>query len=457
MSRSKLQLWLALIFYAVFGCIGIFAMVTFPRTYILVHNTGASHWWGFPFLQVWIGLCLLGFIIPACENLFICLGQYDRAERLLKRYLAVKNKIKLPAQQTKLSLITLYYLQGKYAEAEADLRTMVASGSRGINQFVVRGLLVRTLIAEEKYQEAEAILKELVAWRGKNLVVSFLKYISTGWVNDVYIELLNKMNRQDEAKQLERSMRTLPTSLRSGLRFLRIVLLIPYTFVMVFMLYLLVLFFIKLFYPSPLDLYIQEAHWYKERQQYDRAVNVLDRAARTMPRSGEIYYQRSKIYFLQKKPELAIADINKSIDLNNSDSFNMEDYLEIRAAYYISLGQWQNVINDFSKVIKLDPKSTFSYCHRARAYLLQKQYQNAIDDCNKDIASDPKDAETYAVRSAAYAGLGETQKASDDCNKAIELDPKLVEGYRTRAEACAKLVDDLAKKDQKYIYSLFVH
>ena len=65
-------------------------------------------------------------------------------------------------------------------------------------------------------------------------------------------------------------------------------------------------------------------------------------------------------------------------------------------------------IEDFSKVVELDPDSESIYYYRGIAYLFKGNFNDlAIENFNKAIEQKPDDADAYYYRGAAYNFKGE--------------------------------------------------
>jgi len=84
-------------------------------------------------------------------------------------------------------------------------------------------------------------------------------------------------------------------------------------------------------------------------------------------------------------------------------------------------GRFRLAIEDFSEVIRLEPKKMEGYRERAGAYYDLNDYQRAIADLTSAIGLDPKNADLYLERASAYANLDDHEKAEADFNRAEEL------------------------------------
>jgi len=98
---------------------------------------------------------------------------------------------------------------------------------------------------------------------------------------------------------------------------------------------------------------------------------------------------------------------------------------------------------DYTKILKLNPKSTWAYLYRGSEKAILKDYKGAIDDYNKAIQIDSVFAFAYLDRGKAKAMLMDYNGAIDDYNKAIEIDAaKVAEfAYFNRGKAKFALGD----------------
>ena len=70
-----------------------------------------------------------------------------------------------------------------------------------------------------------------------------------------------------------------------------------------------------------------------------------------------------------------------------NEKFDKEDY--------------QGAIDDYSKIIELDPKNVDAWTQRGDTKFSLKNYHGAIDDCAKAIELDPNNTYAWAKRGEA--------------------------------------------------------
>ena len=81
--------------------------------------------------------------------------------------------------------------------------------------------------------------------------------------------------------------------------------------------------------------------------------------------------------------------------------------------------QYENAIEDYSKVVTLTPDSADAYHNRGIAYAHIGRYDLALKDYDKALDIRPNDGNIYASRGVAYA-----EKAMQDFRRACDAGVK---------------------------------
>lgn len=92
-----------------------------------------------------------------------------------------------------------------------------------------------------------------------------------------------------------------------------------------------------------------------------------------------------------------------------------------RGSEYNSQGQYDLAIADLNKAIEMDPKYAAAHNNRGYAYLKQNKYDLAIADLNKAIELDPKAAIAYNNRARSYYGKGQKDLAIKDLRQCKDV------------------------------------
>jgi tetratricopeptide (TPR) repeat protein len=103
--------------------------------------------------------------------------------------------------------------------------------------------------------------------------------------------------------------------------------------------------------------------------------------------------------------------------------------------------EYKTSIQDFNKVIELDPNKAWYYKYRGYSKSELQDYEGAIKDYDKAIELNPNVARVYIERASAKKELQDYEEALQDYNKGIDLHNKEVElnpDYYSRDNASIK-------------------
>jgi tetratricopeptide (TPR) repeat protein len=86
-------------------------------------------------------------------------------------------------------------------------------------------------------------------------------------------------------------------------------------------------------------------------------------------------------------------------------------------------GDYDQAVEDSSRVIKIDPESAVSYVIRARAYFEMGDFDSAIADSTEAIKRDRNNVGAYTIRANAQGKKGNTTRAIADWNAVLRINP----------------------------------
>ena len=136
--------------------------------------------------------------------------------------------------------------------------------------------------------------------------------------------------------------------------------------------------------------------------------------------------------------------------LNNPDDVKI---LEDRAFEFRMNGFYYEAIEDYTKIIKLEPDNVKAFLDRGMVYsqiaeLIRqggtacsqiKEYDDAIKNYNEVLNLSPENASAYQYRGMAYSQKGEYNKAISDFNDSIRIKPNECLSYMGRGIAYHEL------------------
>ncbi|MDR1858907.1 MAG: tetratricopeptide repeat protein [Treponema sp.] len=195
-----------------------------------------------------------------------------------------------------------------------------------------------------------------------------------------------------------------------------------------------------------LEAYLIRGELYLEMENFQQALDDLEKVIRIDPNIAESYFSRGMIYArLGGNVNKALDDFSKAIELYDAESCVCLEYAEAyvnRGNMYLKLKNYQQAINDCTKAIEelsMDDRVE-PYYNRGLAYMKIGEVSKAFDDYNKVIQLDPKNAEAFGKRGLINSGLGNIQEAINDFEEFLRLDPN---------NTNAKLVRDELEKLKK--------
>jgi TonB family protein len=141
-------------------------------------------------------------------------------------------------------------------------------------------------------------------------------------------------------------------------------------------------------------------------------------------------------------------------------------FYQKRAAGYVSKGDWDLALADYTKAIEMDATDASDYLNRGLAHYAKGSYEKAIADFNKAIELKPKDTHAYLSRGFAVEKLGNQNLALEDFQKAFDLDNtnesaklnlKRLQDEREKALAKQREIEAAAKAAATPAVPEFVH
>lgn len=176
-------------------------------------------------------------------------------------------------------------------------------------------------------------------------------------------------------------------------------------------------------------------HWFHD-DEYDRAFEIFDRVIALDPQYGLeafVYGCRSICNNMKGNYDQALADINRQLEGKLTQEYHATG-LVVRGNAYMSLGNHDLAIADYTEAMRLDPRPGF-YVSRGQAYVKAGQWEEGIADLTK--ALNPADVATIAKshgldwqgdalwhRGRAYYKLGQREAARADARAAQDFLPQ---------------------------------
>ena len=172
-----------------------------------------------------------------------------------------------------------------------------------------------------------------------------------------------------------------------------------------------------------LDDRFSQAVFLLQKGQWQEAIQLLSEVLSRDSKDGEAYQQRASAYLAGGKPDEAVIDAEKAVQVLPDDS---ESY-RIRGKAYLALRRHDCAIADFTRYLDEEDSRSSNparvakvYHLRGSAYVETNEFERALSDFTKTILRWPQWPAPYESRAAVYERLGKVKKAIADRQEAAE-------------------------------------
>ena len=164
--------------------------------------------------------------------------------------------------------------------------------------------------------------------------------------------------------------------------------------------------------------YIQLSRLHAQMGQPKAALSDCDRGIRAIPDAADIYLQRAAILKEASDIKEAIADMDKSIQLEPT----AQAYVD-RAYAHWDLDQPNEALADIAQASKLFHHDAAMFLQLAELHAYGGKDELAVQDCLSGLRLDPNSAALYIRLGQSYSEIGATKNALAAISKSILLKP----------------------------------
>jgi tetratricopeptide (TPR) repeat protein len=149
---------------------------------------------------------------------------------------------------------------------------------------------------------------------------------------------------------------------------------------------------------------------------------VSDASQSTVVRVGDVPFSMDQCR-IAKEPAVKVEQCSTLIS-KSADPKILEKALNRRGHAYMGLKRFAEAANDFTAVIRLNPRIAGYYDNRQNALRALGRLDDALADANKAVRLAPTYSFVYIGRGHVFADMGRYDPALQDYTTAISLDPK---------------------------------
>jgi Tfp pilus assembly protein PilF len=112
-----------------------------------------------------------------------------------------------------------------------------------------------------------------------------------------------------------------------------------------------------------------------------------------------------------------------------------------RGNAYVTLGKYQEALEDYNAALRLDPDFAKAYVNRGVVWTQTQEYNKALHDFDAALDLGLEDSSIYFNRANAFKALGSYERALEDYTRALLLNPDNVDAYNNRGTTYMKLTN----------------
>ncbi len=165
-------------------------------------------------------------------------------------------------------------------------------------------------------------------------------------------------------------------------------------------------------------------------KKYSRALAELNKSIELNPEYADSYRKRGFVLRMLGKNYESLEDLQKSVKLNPGLA---DTYFQLGNTF-LEIGNIPMAIENYKKSAEMSPDFK-TYTCLGYACQFKGDFQSAVRELGKALEFKPHDAGTLNNRGHAYARLGNHRKAIEDYTQALKVQPNLVEAYSNRSES----------------------
>ncbi|HHY0836442.1 TPA: tetratricopeptide repeat protein [Bacillus thuringiensis] len=191
----------------------------------------------------------------------------------------------------------------------------------------------------------------------------------------------------------------------------------------------------------------------------EEALKAVNDAIQLKEDFGQAYDLRSLIYLKLDKPEKAVHDLNKAIEIKPT----AVRFVNLAGAF-VDLKCYEDAIDAFDNAIKLDKQHFRGYMGKINIYYKQERYEKALEVVQQGIAMRVDEPVLYAVQGIVYEELNKKEEAIDSyrksfngCkNKSIKYLENQTAYYETIIYVCKELLQSESTDEEKSEYKEWI-
>ena len=167
-------------------------------------------------------------------------------------------------------------------------------------------------------------------------------------------------------------------------------------------------------------LHVNEGIAYLYMNQFEKSLEMFDKACEEDPTDGDAQYNRSMAIRSMQKHEEALANYETTFEKFPDHFFNLMNCGNVRRRF----GKYDEAIEMYQRALEQQPDSWELIYNIACCKILQGKYDEALDLVNKGLELNDDFGELYYYKAICLKNLGDEAGKEEAYNIAIKYKPE---------------------------------
>ncbi len=176
--------------------------------------------------------------------------------------------------------------------------------------------------------------------------------------------------------------------------------------------------------PDQYAAFVNLAHVYQEKKQYDDALRFMNQAIEKAPQLASLYRDRARLQRDRGDLNAALTDFDQARSHEPADSANVADDFFESGLILFNQGRHEQSLSAIEAALKLRPKDPTILRAQAETLMKLGKYADAVKACDLALVHGRRSADVFRTRGEARQRLGDSVNAVADFTRALELEPK---------------------------------
>ncbi len=179
--------------------------------------------------------------------------------------------------------------------------------------------------------------------------------------------------------------------------------------------------------PGYLDAYYLRGRVYSDLQEHDKSLADFNYLIEKIPNVfSDVYVERGLVYSSIQKFQLAINDYSNALEIQND---HLLAYIQ-RGYCFFEIAEFDKAIQDLNNALLIDPNNRHALYIRGSIHVYDLENdQLAVNDFTRLLEVEPTNYAAYLDRGNAYLNLNMDEKACKDYITALKNGIKEAEDY----------------------------